>query len=222
MPSFRIYPVDSGGEVLVEPRRLIVAGYTGRDTDAVQAHIDELAAIGIPPPPSVPTFYDLDPTLVTTAPTIEVTGDHTSGEAEPILIRHDDCFYLGIGSDHTDRALERTDIARSKAACDKPVADRVITLPDELATVDWDHIRLESTVDGVSYQSGTLAALRTPEDLLGRLAEALGEITGDFVLFGGTLPLLTGDFRHGTQWQLALTAGDMTVTCSYDTKRRNA
>lgn len=177
MPSFRIYPVDSSNPVLVEPRRLIVAGYTGRDTDAVQAHIDELAEIGVPPPPSVPTFYDLDPALLTTEPIVEVTGNDTSGEAEPVLIRHASRLYLGLGSDHTDRALERTDIARAKAACPKPLADRVITLPDDLETIDWDHIKMESTVDGVPYQSGTLAALRTPDDLLAQLTDTLGTIT---------------------------------------------
>ena len=34
----------------VEPDAVIVAGYTGRDRELVQHHIDELAAIGIPPP----------------------------------------------------------------------------------------------------------------------------------------------------------------------------
>jgi hypothetical protein len=34
----------------------VVAGYTGRDAAAVQHHIDELAAIGVAPPPSVPMF----------------------------------------------------------------------------------------------------------------------------------------------------------------------
>lgn len=221
-PSFRLHAVDTGRDLAFEPKRLIVAGYTGRDTEAVQEHIDELAAIGVPPPPSVPAFYDLDPGLLTTAPTVQIAGDNTSGEAEPVLIRHGGRYYLGVGSDHTDRDLERTDIARSKAACPKPFADRVLTLPDDPSALDWDAIALASTVDGVDYQRGTLAALRTPADLLARMADTLGELAGDLIVFGGTLPLLTGAFRPGTRWRAELRAGATTLTCSYDTQRRTS
>ncbi|WP_028923936.1 DUF2848 family protein [Pseudonocardia acaciae] len=217
MPSFRLHAVDTGEDLAFEPRRLIVAGYTGRDAEAVRAHIAELAAIGVPEPASIPTFYDLDPALLTTGPLVEVTGENTSGEAEPVLVRHAGRHYLGVGSDHTDRDLERTDIGASKAACPKPFSSQVVTLPAE---AQWDGIELASTVDGVDYQRGTLAALRTPDDLLARLADTLGELDGDLVVFGGTLPLLTGDFRPGTGWRTSLRAGEHTLTCSYETKRR--
>src|ERR1700742_3311801 len=36
---------------------LIVAGWTGRDEAALRHHIEELAAIGVPRPSSVPVFY---------------------------------------------------------------------------------------------------------------------------------------------------------------------
>lgn len=221
-PSFRLHAEDTGDDLAFEPRRLIVAGYTGRDTEAVRAHIDELAAIGVPPPPSVPAFYDLDPALLTTGPIVRVAGDNTSGEAEPVLIRHNGRYYLGVGSDHTDRDLERTDIAESKAACPKPFADRVLTLPEDLSALDWDGIALASTVDGVDYQRGTLAALRTPDDLLARMADTLGDLAGDLIVFGGTLPLLTGAFRPGTRWQAVLRAGAATLACSYHTERRTS
>ena len=219
-PSLRLHAVDTGEDLAFEPKRLIVAGYTGRDTEAVQAHIDELAAIGVPPPPSVPAFYDLDPALLTTGPIVEINGDNTSGEAEPVLVRHGGRYYLGVGSDHTDRDLERTDIAASKAACPKPFADRVLTLPGDLTALDWDGIALASTVDGAEYQRGTLAALRTPDDLLARLTDTLGDLAGDLIVFGGTLPLLTGAFRPGIRWRAVLRVGTTALTCSYDTERR--
>lgn len=221
-PHFRLHAVDTGDDLAFEPKRLIVAGYTGRDTEAVEEHIAELAAIGVPPPPSVPMFYDLDPALLTTGPIIQVAGENTSGEAEPVLIRHGGRYYLGVGSDHTDRDLERTDIAESKAACPKPFADRVLTLPADLAALDWDGIGLESSVDGVDYQRGTLAALRTPADLLARLADTLGDLAGDLIVFGGTVPLLTGAFRPGIRWRAVLRAGATTLTCGYETKRRTS
>jgi len=40
-----------------EPTALVIAGWTGRDPAAVQHHIDELAALGVPAPSTVPLFY---------------------------------------------------------------------------------------------------------------------------------------------------------------------
>lgn len=215
-----------GGEAfeLLNPR-LVIAGYTGRDAAAVARHIEELEAIGVPAPPSVPAFYELDARLVTTGPVIEVTGGATSGEVEPVLVRHQGSFYLGVGSDHTDRDTERRDIAASKAACPKPLGRLVQPLPGEPASwesvLGWDRIAVESSVDGAVYQAGLLAALRSPADLLARLAESGGERRRDLVLFGGTLPLLAGEFVAGKQWQLSLTMpGGVVLSHSYEVQRR--
>jgi uncharacterized protein DUF2848 len=203
---FRLIGTDA--EVELDAPRLIIAGYTGRNEAAVAAHIAELAAIGIPPPASVPAFFVLDPTLVTSDPVVVISGSNTSGEVEPVLIRHKGRHYLGVGSDHTDRDLERSDIAASKAACPKPVGHQVVALPDDLAMLDWDAINVESDVDGEPYQRGNLAAMRTPTDLLSRMTSTLGEVEDDLVIFCGTVPLLSGTFRAGRHWrmQLALNA----------------
>jgi 4-hydroxyphenylacetate 3-monooxygenase len=193
----------AGEPLEVQPQRLIIAGFTGRDEAAVRAHIDELAAIGVPVPDEVPTSYPLDPALLTTGSLIGVSGANTSGEVEPVLIRHDGTLYLGVGSDHTDRDLERADIAASKAACGKPVGPVVVPFTD----LDWDALELASHVDGIAYQHGKASALRHPVDLLDRFTPP----TGDIVLFCGTLPLLTGEFLPGQSWQLALTTPDGTT-----------
>jgi hypothetical protein len=204
------------------PARLIVAGYTGRDEAAVAAHIAELAEIGVPPPASVPEFYDLDPALLTTDPVVSVAGPATSGEVEPVIVRQHGRYYLAIGSDHTDREMEKDGIARSKAACPKPLGRQVVPLPDDLAGFDWDAVLASSQVDGQAYQHGRLTALRRPDDLLARLAVAVPGADGDLVLFGGTLPLLTGQFVAGRAWQLRLVLGDGTaLTHAYQTKLRN-
>ena len=67
--------------------QLTIAGWTGRDATMVQHHIDELAAIGVTPPSRVPLFYRAAANLLTFEPAIEVLGDATSGEAEPISPR---------------------------------------------------------------------------------------------------------------------------------------
>jgi hypothetical protein len=210
---------DSDDTITLDAPRLIIAGYTGRNAGAVAAHIEELAAIGILPPASVPAFFELDPRLVTSDPEVGISGSNTSGEVEPVLIRHDGHHYLGVGSDHTDRDLERTDIAASKAACPKPVGQHVIALPDDLEAVDWDVIEVESDIDGEPYQRGSLAALRTPTDLLSRMTGTLGEITDDLVMFCGTVPLLSGAFRPGRLWRVALKLNANTsLTHSYEVR----
>ncbi len=65
---------------------LVVAGWTGRDEAALQRHIEELAAIGVPRPSSVPVFYRVSVSNLTQADSIEVLGPDTSGEAEPTRI----------------------------------------------------------------------------------------------------------------------------------------
>jgi 4-hydroxyphenylacetate 3-monooxygenase len=215
--TLRFRPLGTDTDIGLDAPRLIIAGYTGRDAAAVAAHIEELAAIGIPPPASVPAFFELDPGLVTSDPVVKIRGSNTSGEVEPVLIRHDGRHYLGVGSDHTDREVERTDIAASKAACPKPVSHQVMLLPDDLAALNWDAIEVESDVDSEPYQRGSLAGMRTPTDLLSRMTSTLGEVGDDLVIFCGTVPLLTGAFRAGRRWRVALKLDpNASLTHSYE------
>ncbi|GAB3854438.1 DUF2848 domain-containing protein [Nocardioides maradonensis] len=199
--------------------RLVVAGYTGSDEAAVRHHIDELAAIGVPAPASVPAYYPMPDDRLTTAGTITVAGDYTSGEVEPVLIRTAGHFWLGVGSDHTDRDLERTDIGDSKAACPKPIGRTAIRLGTDPAAPEWERIRIRSWVDGDLYQDGTLAALRPLADTLTRCPDP-GD--GDLVLFGGTVPLIDGTFRAGTDWRMTLEAPGLDpLELRYSVKVRN-
>ncbi|MEO1192777.1 MAG: DUF2848 domain-containing protein [Pseudomonadota bacterium] len=192
---------ESGEErISFEPRRLIIAGWTGRDKAAMEHHIAELEALGIPRPPTTPVFYRVSAARLTLADTIQVTGEASSGEAEYLLAWIKGRIWVGAGSDHTDREAERQGIALSKQLCDKPMAATLWPL-DEVEA-EWDALQLRSVIpeNGQEqvYQEGTLAAMLPPYDLLARLdvlkdsvlgGESLGE--GD-VLFGGTLPAIGG------------------------------
>jgi 4-hydroxyphenylacetate 3-monooxygenase len=222
-PPLRLKVSATAETLEITPNRLIVAGYTGRDEGAVAKHIAELADIGVPPPATVPAFYDLDPALLTTQAVVGVGSADTSGEVEPVVLRLGGRHYLAVGSDHTDRELEKSDIPGSKAACPKPIGENVVALPDDLDGFDWDSVGATSEVDGEPYQRGALAALRTPGDVLARLAAALPDTEGDLVLFGGTLPLLTGRFVFGRSWKLRLTLPDGQVLAhTYETKHRSS
>lgn len=212
--------VQGTGEILnLSPRRLVIAGYTARDQDAVRAHIHELELIGVPPPPTVPMFYEIPTTLATSEALIFVDGDRTSGEVEPVLVRHGGRSFLGLGSDHTDREVETRSIADSKASAPKPVAGRVLPLEDVLA--DWDEIELVCRLDGETYQQGKLAAMLTPGDILDRLAKNGPGLDADALMFCGTLPLLTGTFVYGSTYELEMRLGNgTTLSHTYDVKRK--
>src|SRR5437763_1249776 len=55
-------------------KSLVVAGWTGRNVAALEAHIKELEAIGVKRPKTVPIFYRVAHSLLTSGDTIEVTA----------------------------------------------------------------------------------------------------------------------------------------------------
>lgn len=199
---------SDGADVELAPTHLVVAGYTGRDQAAVRHHIDELAAIGVPEPETVPAFYPLDVDLLTTDGHVEVDGTATSGEVEPVLIRANGTYYLTLGSDHTDREKETVGIQLSKALCPKPIASTVLVLGDPPALVDWDSIVVRSWVDGEPYQEGSLASMLPITQVLGEWDQISGGTNTALVIFGGTTPLLDGTFRYGRDWRMQLDVPD--------------
>lgn len=204
-PTMTFEVLGTGETVTLSSFGLVVAGYTGRDTAAVQHHIDELAAQGIAPPERVPMFYPVAADMATQEEVCVVPSSLTAGEAEPVLVRAAGRLFLGVGSDHTDRELERVSVARSKEACVKPLSRTVVPVD---ADTDWDRMRLSSWVDGVLYQDGPMSALRVPVGTLAQ-CEREGQPHGDIIMFGGTVPLLHGTFVFGRAWrvQLALPGG---------------
>src|SRR3954447_22751070 len=101
---------------------LVIAGWTGRDKAAVEKHIRELEALGIKRPASTPIFYRASAARLTTQETIEAVGESSGGEAEFVLLQHGRRLWVGAGSDHTDREVEKYGITVSKQMCDKPIA----------------------------------------------------------------------------------------------------
>lgn len=158
-----------GGEPIeIDLSHLVVAGWTGRDADAIQHHIEELAAIGVTPPSRIPLYYRVSAPLLTTAKQIQVVGDASSGEVEPLVLQTGTARYLGLGSDHTDRALEAHSVALSKQACAKPCAPDLWQWDDVASHLE--EIQLQSWIfengDWSAYQNGTVAAIRPLDELM--------------------------------------------------------
>jgi hypothetical protein len=153
---------------LAEIDSLVIAGWTGRNVEALEAHIKELEAIGVKRPKSVPIFYRTAYSLLTTAPAIEVMADKSSGEVEFVLYALKDGLWLGVGSDHTDRKAETVGVTLSKQLCAKPVG-ATLWRYDEVKP-HWDKLKLRSFVpDGSKrrlYQEGPVTNMRSPEELI--------------------------------------------------------
>jgi hypothetical protein len=184
---------------------VIIAGYTGRDREKVQHHIDELAALGVAPPPSVPAYWLQPPWLAVQAENVVVVGAQTSGEAELTLVGDGGELFVTLASDHTDRAAEAIDVELSKAICPVPVA----TEAWPLAEVDghWDELVLRSWIadtDGdeadVPYQDDVCASLLPPLELLSGYPYERPE---HFVMLTGTVAVI-GDIRPSTCFRAEL------------------
>jgi len=199
------------------PKTLIVAGWTGRDETARRHHIEELAAIGVPRPSSVPMFYRISTANLTQATHLEVLGPDTSGEAEPVIVALQDGLWLGIGSDHTDRKAETMGIALSKQLCAKVVGKTLWRL-DEVAD-HWDQLilRAHATINSkrVKYQEGQLSAMRNPSDLMSRVGGET-KFTAGTIMFCGTLAAI-GGIRPAEQFTATLEDPVLgrSITCSY-------
>jgi hypothetical protein len=183
---------------------LIIAGWTGRDREKVEAHIEELAALGVPRPKSVPTFYRVSADLLTIAEVIQVVGPDCTGEAEAVLLAYDGKLWVGVGSDHTDRALEAVSVAAAKQACPKPMGRHLWAYDD--VKNHWDRFVLRSFVVADNgrelYQEGTLAA-NTPASELQRQYNGAGALADKTAMFCGTLPV-HGAIRWGKSFEIEL------------------
>lgn len=185
---------------------LIVAGWTGRDRDAMEHHIAELEALGVARPKETPTFYRVSPQLLTRDAAIQVTGDKTSGEVEIVLFHTAGGMRIGLGSDHTDRQLETVGVTVSKQVCAKPVGPDS-WLWSEVAD-HWDDLILRSwTVTAGKreiYQDGTAAAMRHPDDLISLYTKGARTVLSEGeAMFCGTLAAI-GGIRYAPRLELEL------------------
>jgi hypothetical protein len=193
---------EKSDQVTIEPRTLIVAGWTGRDEAALNHHIEELAAIGVPRPSSVPVFYRNAVSNVVQTDRLEVLGPDTSGEVEPVIIALSDGLWVGLGSDHTDRKAETMGIALSKQLCGKVLGAALWRFNDISAHWDQIMIRAHAVIGGARtlYQEGPLAAMRHPDNLIARYGKPLA---ADTIMFCGTFGA-KGGIRPASRFEMEL------------------
>ncbi len=171
--------------VVAHIRRLICAGYTGRDQADVEAHIKELAAIGIGAPPHIPMLFPIMPALLSQSHRTYVLGENTAPEVEFVLFRRNGADYVTVGSDQTDSVMEAQAAAMAKNMCVKSVATAAWPLIE--AKDHWDELELELTCNAQTMQKGKVGQLMTPEALQAFVAMHDGPDHEGRMVFSGTL-----------------------------------
>lgn len=211
MPTFERHGKAGTDRIAFEPTDLIMAGWTGRDRAAVDHHVAELAALGVPGPSRIPTFYRLDPALLAgPVGEIHVLGEDTSGEVEAVLLALADGLWVGLGSDHTDRKMEAHGVALAKQLCRKPTAADLWRF--EQLSPHWDQLMLRAHIieggERTLYMEAPLAAVRRPDDLIRDYGGSLGR-SGDprlpvgTVMFMGAIGAI-GGIRPSTRFEMEL------------------
>lgn len=192
------------GHVEVEIKRLIIAGWAGRNIEAIEDHIKELEALGIQRPTTVPCFYQISSDLLSNSNEVQVIEKNSSGEVECVLIQSDHGLLIGIGSDHTDRKVESYNVAVSKQVCAKPMSQQVWLYTDVMN--HWDDLVMRSyrVVNGQKelYQEGKTANLLAITDLIKKLTHT-EEFPKNYAMLCGTQSVLT-KIAHGDEFYLEL------------------
>lgn len=200
-----------------EVKKVVNAGYTGRDQAAVQAHIDELKEKGIPAPEETPVYFPVFEEGVLQKETFEVLHENdNTGEAEYALIYAEGKIFVAAANDHTDRKLEEVDIPKAKQVYPNFISRDVWPLED--VKDHWDQIVMRSWIkkDGkkILFQEGSLAGLMGPEELMERIKDVVDlKDTQGLMVFSGTMAsIFSIDYSPYFEVELEDTATKRTIS----------
>jgi hypothetical protein len=190
----------------VPVKELVVAGWTGRDQEALAAHIKEMKEWGVTGPTQTPMYYRVAASLLTTAEEIEVIGRDSSGEAEFVLFNVEGELLVGAGSDHTDRKAESAGITLAKQMCAKVVAGEAWLFRE--VEPHWDELTIRSWAkiggERLLYQEGRVTVMRHPRELMELYSERTGLKFGPGLsMYGGTFAAI-GGIRWADEFEFAI------------------
>ena len=190
--EFMIKPEGTSKQVCIN--ELVIAGWTGRDVEALEKHIVELEELGVPRPSSVPCFYRVSAENFSNNEELQFLGNTSSGEVEFVLIGTDEGMLIGVGSDHTDREVETYSVPVSKQMCLKPISTTVWRYSDVADHFDDLMIRSWATENGAKnlYQDGVVTAMRPPEELIGLYLPGETVLPDGMAMYCGTLAAIGG------------------------------
>jgi len=182
--------------------RVYNLGFTIRDTEKMQAHLDEVVGVHVDWPDRPPVIFPISPWATIVSDDVPIQYKTTSGEIEIVMIVDDGQLYVTCGSDHTDRELEKTDIPWSKQVAPNIVASTVWPWTD--VKDHWEQVQMESYVDGKLYQKAGVAEFWSPEEMVDSVKGRIPELPGARVFFSGTVVSVDELMDFGLQWTLKM------------------
>ncbi len=184
---------------------LICSGWVGRDPQALQEHIDELAKLGIAGPRRIPIYMYFSTYLLTTDEEISVISSQSSGEIEYVLLWQGEEIWVTVGSDHTDRDIETKSIPASKQMYAKCMAKECWPLLD--VEDHWDDLILRCWVfknqEKILYQEAPLATILSPRAIMEKVPNVESLHGKGVVLFSGTIATKSG-LIYGDAYELEM------------------
>lgn len=200
------FELPDGSTTSVSVAHLLNAGYAGREQDEVQAHIAELAELGVPGPSVTPALYPVSAYLAQQVSEVSVQHGRTSGEAEWALVITEEGPLLTVACDHTDRELEVHGVAWSKNASPDVLGRKAWRLDDVRDHLDQITLKAwvgEADVPDTLIQDSTLGALLTPDYWLDVLTERGLNAPGT-VLISGTVAMTSGVDQFARSWKVEM------------------
>ncbi len=201
-----ILNIEGEGKLNFNLKAIINAGRTIKNPAELVSHVEELRKLGLNVDNEVPLFYPKIVDRIITGDKMQVLpNSKTQGEVEYVLIFDDDIF-IGVGSDHTDRDLEKSDVCLSKQIYPNVLAPKLWRYSD--VKDHWDDIIMRSWVKQDSklilYQEDYLNTLIHPENLIKKFRSNFVKDLKGIIMFCGTLPLLKKDLKFGTYFEMEL------------------
>lgn len=188
--------------------RVYNLGFTIRDKEKMQRHLDEVEGVHVDWPEKPPIIFPISAWATITDTDVPVQYSRTSGEVEIVIVVDGDEVLIGVGSDHTDRKLEATDIPWGKQVAPNVVAPTLWRWSD--VADHWDEVEIASYVadepggERRLYQRASVAEFWTPVEMLEGVEGRIAPVDGAKVFFSGTVVSVGETLDFGHEWTLRM------------------
>lgn len=213
--TFQVAAAGGTTPLQLDVVRVYNLGFTIRDAQKMQAHLDEvykhgLSELKIERPPII---FPISAWATITDDEAPVQYERTSGEVEIVTI--DDGtgeLYVTVGSDITDRQLETSNLEGARnIRWSKQVAPNVVA-PTVWRWADvaghWDAVTIHSSIqDGdtvVEYQRAGVDEFWTPAEMRASIDGRVTPVAGAKILFSGTVVTLDEELHFGRTFTMSL------------------
>ena len=221
MNNFKLANDGKFTNLEIKIENIYICGYTSRDKQALQAHIEELEKIGVTPPEKIPMLFKKANLSVAINTDIRVISDDTSGEVEFFLYLLNDKIYIGVASDHTDRGMEQYNVEKSKQICPVVLSEVVW---DYSQIKEWESLTLKSWAfqgnDKILYQEASIGIFMKPEEIIDFVKKETQSNLNNSIILCGTPPLIPEQIIYTNKFYCELSnPSDMKISLEYQINR---